>query len=188
MGMSNDDLEKLGPLRGLVGTWEGGEGEDVAPSASRGDAVSPYRERMVFEFIGAVDNHEQHMFGLRYHTTAWRKGAPDPFHEDTGYFLWDAGSSTVMKAFAIPRGMTLLAGGTAQADDRSFTVRAEVGSQTFGIVSNPFLDREFRTERFELTLTVDGDRLEYRQDTVLRMPGRAEPFHHTDKNVLRRAE
>lgn len=185
--MSHPEHATLGPLRHLVGIWEGSSGEDIAPSNARGTAVSPFRERTVFEFIGAVDNHEQHLFGLRYHTTAWRIGADAPFHEDTGYWLWEPSASRVMKAFVVPRGISCLLGGAATVDARTFTVAGEVGSAVFGIASNPFLDREFRTERIEITVSLpDEDTYGYTQDSVLRMKGRAELFHHTDKNVLRR--
>jgi hypothetical protein len=49
--------ESLGPLVHLLGTWEGAEGEDHAPSPSRGLQINKYRERSVYEPTGLVDNH-----------------------------------------------------------------------------------------------------------------------------------
>ena len=64
---------------------------------------------------------------------------------------------------------------------------AEVGSETFGICSNPFLDEEFKTVRYELEVTIhDGGSFSYAEDTQLRMKGRADLFHHTDGNTLHR--
>jgi hypothetical protein len=77
--------EELGPLGRLVGTWEGDKGDDVAPSDDRGTENNKFRERMVFEETGLVQNHEQNLYGLRYRTTAWRLGEDDPFHEELGY-------------------------------------------------------------------------------------------------------
>src|SRR5512138_1756553 len=111
--MSSDASNPLGPLAALVGTWEGDTGTDIAPAAPdrMASATSRYRERLTIEPIGMVDNHDQKLCGLRYFTTAWRIGQPDGFHQDTGYWLWDAHHGQVMRAFVVPRGVTILAGG-----------------------------------------------------------------------------
>lgn len=183
----SDAVNELGPLSKLVGIWEGGHGNDVAPSAERGSRTSRYRERLTFEPTGRVDNHEQILFGLKYATKAWRVDEPNPYHEELGYWMWDAGRKIVMRAFAIPRGITLLAGGHAEADAREFRLVSELGSPTWGISSNPFLDEHFKTVRYELNLkVVDDDTFTYDETTVLRMKGRAEDFAHTDGNTLKR--
>ena len=156
----------LGPLGPLLGVWEGDKGDDLAPSAEaetdREPVTSKYRERMVFETTGRVDNHEQKLFGLRYSTTAWRIGADDPFHEELGYWMWDAASSLVVRCFMPPRGLTVLAGGYAEADAREFSLEAEAGSETFGICSSPFLLKEFKTVRYTLAVKMlDDDTLHY---------------------------
>lgn len=185
--MSEEILGKLGPLAALAGVWEGEKGADVAPADDRGLENNRYRERLVFVPFGPVDNHEQSLFGLRYTTTAWRLGADEPFHEETGYWMWDAAAEQVFRCFIVPRGITVLAGGTVEPDARSFELVATLGSTTYGICSNPFLDREFRTERYELRVTLHDDgSFTYEEDTQMRMPGRAELFHHTDQNTLRR--
>ena len=179
----------LGPLAALAGTWQGAKGRDDAPSDDRGAEVNLYRERLVLEPFGPVDNHEQHLWGLRYSTHAFRLGEGDAFHEETGYWLWDPASQQVLRCFVVPRGITVLAGGTAAADAKRFTLVAELGSATFGICSNPFLDREFQTVRYELDVTVHDDgSFSYAEDTQMRMPGRAGLFHHRDRNTLRRVD
>jgi hypothetical protein len=66
-------------------------------------------------------------------------------------------------------------------------VRARLGSPTFGICSGPFLHENFRTLEYTITVTLNADgTLGYEQDTVLQIVGRPEPFHHTDKNTLRK--
>jgi hypothetical protein len=181
--------QELGPLAGLEGSWEGEKGTDTAPDDDRvGKEISKFRERMSFEPIGLVENHEQRLYGLRYATTAWRLGEDDPFHEELGYWLWDAAESQVLRCFMVPRGVTVIAGGTAAPDARSFELVAEVGSETYGICSNRFLDREFRTVRYELAFEKrDANTIHYREDTVLKIRGQDEPFHHTDENTLVRA-
>jgi len=175
----------LGPLAPLAGTWEGSEGLDEAPAPDRGLLKTAYRERTVFVPIGAADNHEQLLFGLRYSTMAWRIGEPDSFHEEVGYLHWDAASGLVMRSFAIPRAMVVLAGGRATASDRRFRMEAVLGSPTFGIASNPFLDAEFKTVRFELEVDLSTpDRYRYAEDTQLLLKGRSDVFHHRDANEL----
>jgi len=188
MSMSDEAVvQNLGPLAGLMGIWEGDQGSDEAPSPSRGMMQTSYRERLVFEAMDPVENHEQKLFGLRYSTTAWPIGEEDPFHEELGYWLWDSAEGQVMRAFLIPRGMTILAGGDAAPGDRQFSLVAEVGSETYGISSNRFLDREFKTVRYELTVTLESaDVFRYEEDTQLLLKDRSDVFHHRDSNTLRR--
>lgn len=187
--MSELEREQLGPLGALLGTWEGDQGKDVAPSPELGVQETPFRERMSFAATGLVANHSQHLYGLRYATTAWPLGESDPFHEEVGYWLWDGAAGQVMRAFLVPRGVTVLAGGSAAADARHFEMAADVGSETFGICSNPFLDREFKTVRYELSVDLRNDgELSYREDTQLQLAGHGEIFHHTDENTLRRID
>lgn len=182
----NQDLKtQLGPLAPLAGLWEGDKGDDTAPSDDRGTEHNRFRERITFDPMGPVRNHEQILYGLRYATTVWRIGEADPFHEEVGYWLWDAQAKQVMRCFIVPRGVTVLAGGTIEPGAQSFTLVAERGSSTYGICSNQFLDREFRTVRYELTVTVlNGNTFRYEEDSQLLMPGRPDVFHHRDQNTL----
>jgi hypothetical protein len=185
--MTDEAIEMLGPLAVLAGTWEGGTGGDTAPSPERKSARRKFRERMTFEPIGRVDNHEQMLYGLRYATTAWPSDSEGPFHEEVGYWLWDAGRQQVMRCFIVPRGVAVIAGGTVAADATHFRLAAEVGSETYGICSNLFLDEEFKTIRYELEITVhDANRFSYAENTVLQIKGQSGPFDHTDENTLSR--
>ncbi len=182
----------LGPLGPLLGVWEGEKGTDLAPSddaeTDRQLATSKYRERMVFEPTGLVENHEQRMFGLRYATRAWRIGAPDPFHEEVGYWLWDPAAKLIIRSFMPPRGLAVLAGGHAEPDARELSLAAEAGSEVFGICSSPFLTAEFKTVRYTLTVRLlDDDTLYYDEHSWLKMKGRDELFDHADDNTLRRS-
>ena len=186
--MSNDDIANLGPLAPLVGVWEGSKGADEAPAVpDRSLARSDYRERLSLVPTGRVDNHEQVLYGLRYATTAWRIGADAPFHEECGYWMWDAENQQVTRCFVVPRGITVIAGGTVQADARTFELEATRGSLVYGICSNPFLDQKFLTieYRFGVTINDDGS-FRYESDTVMKLEGKDEPFHHVDSNTLRR--
>jgi hypothetical protein len=178
----------LGPLATLVGVWEGDIGDDTAPSDDRGTEKNKYRERTVFEVFGLVENHEQKLHGLRYHTQAIRTGETEPFHDEVGYWIWDAVLEQVFKCITIPRGQTVLAGGHVEPNAKSFKLTAELGSKTFGICSNPFLDREFQTLGFELQMTLNGDSFTYDQVTRIQIKGQKNIFEHRDKNTLKRVK
>jgi hypothetical protein len=183
----DENVANLGPLAPLVGAWEGDKGLDRAPSPAREVGETRYRERITFVPTGRVDNHEQILWGLRTSTTAWRLGEVDAFHEEQGYVMWDAAAGQVFRMFMVPRGITVIAGGAVAADARRIVLAAELGSPTFGICSAPFLDREFQTVRYDLVCTLHDDgTFSYEGDTQMRMPGRAELFHHVDKNRLTR--
>lgn len=185
--MTKHDIRLLGPLAALAGIWEGSAGHDESPSDDRGLETNRYRERLVLEPIGLVENHEQQLQGLRYATTAWRIGEPDAFHEEVGYWLWDAARKQAMRTFIVPRGVSVIAGATVEPDARSFTLSAVLGSPSYGICSNQFLHEQFRTVRYDVTIRVLGkDRFEYEEDTQMEMPGRKDVFHHTDANTLER--
>src|SRR5512137_934449 len=148
-----ETLRHLGPLAALAGTWEG-EGVDTHPVA-HGSEDEPYRERIVFEAIDPQPNGPQLLYGLRYHQHVNKLDEPLTFHDQVGYWLWEAAAGA-----------------------RSFTVRSTLRSPTAGIVSAPFLDRNFSTTSYQVTFTVHDDgTIAYEQDTVLQIARRPEPFH-----------
>jgi hypothetical protein len=179
--------KELGPLEHLQGTWEGDQGLDVAFSNELGKvAETPFREKTTFNPFGPVDNGTQQLFGLDYRTAAWRDEEENPFHTEVGYWLWDAADGTVMRCFMVPRGSTVLAGGTTAADATSFTMSAEVGSETFGILSNPFLAKAARTTRYEVTITLGDGTFTYDETTTIAHARVADLVIHTDRNTLHR--
>ncbi len=115
------DISALGPLAMLAGEWEGEQGQDEAPGEDRASSAnSAFRERIVFEPIGSVSNHDQVLHGLRYSLTAWRLAEEDAFHQEAGYWHWDPAAQSVMRSFVVPRGYAVLAGGHATPDTREF--------------------------------------------------------------------
>lgn len=179
----------LGPLAGLVGTWEGADGLDVAfHNATDAVGDTPYRERTVFNPFGPVDNGRQCLYGLDYRMAAWRGDEVDPFHTEVGYWLWDAGAGQVMRCFVVPRGSMVLAGGPASADAKTFTMTAEVGSETYGILSNEYLATAARSTRYEVTITVGDGTWSYEQTTVVDISKLGRVLAHTDRNTLRRVD
>ncbi len=182
--MSEEIVRNLGPLAALEGTWEGNKGIDFSRVHSK-EIETKYRERIVFEPLGPVCNGPQELYGLRYSMVAWRLGEDDVFHEELGYWLWDGGQRQVLRCFMVPRGVLINAGGDAEADSEDFHLSAEVGSETYGILSNRYLDESYKTMRYELDVSIHDDgKFSYKEDTQLWIPVNEAVFHHTDQNTL----
>lgn len=185
----SDDTEivaHLGPLGSLAGIWEGDQGTDIAHS-HQSARETHFRERITFTPLGSVVNGRQVLYGLRYSTVAWPLIQEQPFHEEVGYWLWDAERKQVIRCFMVPRGVAVNAGGTAEVDAKEFHLAADVGSAVYGILSNPFLEEVMKTVRHELTVTIHEPwKFSYKEDTQLQIAGRPEIFHHTDHNTLTR--
>lgn len=189
-----DDIN-YGPLRFYIGTWEskGLTGENQAPNPDRKIENTKFRQMMTFEPIGDVNNHEQVLYVLRYHTKAWEEGKHGPndghFHEEVGYFIWDKVRRQVMKSFIVPRGVAVNAGGEADQDATEFKLSAVVGSTTYGVCSNKFLDEEFQTVRYDVKFElIDEDTFSYDENTQLKIKGQNRIFDHTEKNTLTRVK
>ena len=186
----SEDYSCYGPLESLIGSWGNGsenKGENRAPAPDRSVENTKFRQEIHFEPAGDFKNHEQLLYGLNYKTTAWEEGDDEPFHEEVGYWLWDAKNKQVMKCFIVPRGISLIAGATAEADASSFELVADLGSSTYGICSNKFLDAEFKTVKYVLAINkIDKNTFSYDEDSHLQIKGQDEIFHHTEKNTMKR--
>ena len=181
-----DTLAHLGPLAAMAGIWTGTRGLDTSPKAE-GPEQQIYIETIELQPIDAQANGPQLFYGLRYHTRIVKPDDPETFHAQVGYWLWEPATGALLLTIAIPRGQVAMAAGRAAADAKSFRLEAVRGSLTNGIVSNPFLEHAFRTESYTITVTISDDGTwSYEQDTVLVIPGQSEPFHHTDRNTLRK--
>ncbi len=179
--------EEWGPLAGMIGAWESGfDGMDVSFHNDEGKvAETPYREKTTFKPFGPVDNGEQCLYGLDYRMAAYRQGEDNPFHTEVGYWIWDANEQQVTKNFAIPRAQVAIAGATVEPDATSFTLESTLGSVTYGILSNPYLDRIAHTTRFYVTVTVTEDTYSYDETTVVEHKKSPTVIMHTDRNTLR---
>lgn len=177
-----------GLLAYLIGTWKGDKGMDVAPETD-GKEENPYYETILFEAIGNVENaKKQVLAALRYHQIVSRKSNQKVFHNETGYWMWDAESGIVMQSLTIPRGVCVLAGGKVRGGAGSgpivLEVQAALGSKDWGIIQSPFMREKARTTGFTHKISVEGDRLFYSETTMLEIYGRT--FEHTDQNTLTR--
>src|SRR6185369_2748754 len=181
-----DTLAHLGPLTGLAGIWTGARGVDVNPKAD-GPEEKVFIETIELQPIDAQTNGPQLFYGLRYHTRIVEPNNVETFHDQVGHWLWEPATGTVIQTLSIPRGQAAMAMGRAAPDAKSFRLEAVRGSEVNGIVSNPFLERAFRTERYTISITINADGTwSYEQETLLVIPGQVQPFRHTDRNTLRK--
>lgn len=181
-----------GPLEHLVGTWTGDKGMDVSP-APDGQTEDPYFETITIVDAGNLQNGKQQSLSMvRYLQVVSRKSDGGVFHDQTGYWMWDPETNVIMQSVAIPRGLTLVAGGHVAAEYSAdagipFTVEASDAAGSEWLISqSPFLKAKARTTHYAATFTVTGDQLHYNQTTSLEIYGRS--FDHTDTNTLTRQD
>ena len=179
----DEDQVDYGPLRGLIGTWEGDSGMDISPE-SDGTEENPFFETIGFRAGGDVTNAERQKLAIvRYHQVVQRKSNGEVFHDQVGYWLWDPSAGTVTQTLTIPRGVSLVASGAATEADGSWIVEVDCGRE--GIAQTAFMAERASTVGYRHRFEIAGDVLRYRQTTVLDIYGRS-GFDHTDENVLRR--
>ena len=179
-----------GPLGPLVGEWQGEGGLDTAYSHSEHKVLgTPYLEKLTFKPFGPVQNGRQTLYGLDYKSAMWRGDEDNPFHTEVGYWLWDGATGEIVRGFVVPRGITVLAGGTAAAGATSFTLKGVAGDAQYSIGENKYLAENASTLSYSVTGTINDDgSWSYDEITMLKMKEFDEPFAHTDHNTLRRVD
>src|SRR5437016_3774552 len=150
-------LNDLGPLTEMAGIWEGSRSLNIPPKPLSAPERQVFVEHTELQPIDPQANGPQLFYGLRYHTHIVKPGEVETFHDQVGFWLWEPAADTVTLTLGIPRGQVLLAGGIAAADAKEFEVTAAVGSEVYGILSNPFLDQAFRTLSYRMHVTVNDD-------------------------------
>jgi hypothetical protein len=149
----DDTLANLGPLRPLAGIWASADGTDLHPVRAGSDITgqvidddehNAFVEHYELQPIDPQTNGPQLFYGLRYHTHIVKPGEVETFHDQVGYWLWEPAARTVVLSLAIPRGQVVLAAGAADPDATQFEISSALGSEMYGILSNPFLDRAFK--------------------------------------------
>ncbi len=177
-----------GPLGALIGEWHGEGGLDSAYSHARHEVIAtPYLEKLTFKPFGPVANGRQSLYGLDYKSAMWRGSEDAPFHTEVGYWLWDGATGEIMRGFVVPRGITVLAGGTTESDATSFVLSAVAGDPQYTIGENKYLAENASTLSYAVTVTInDDDSWSYDEITMLDMVEFDEPFAHTDRNTLTR--
>jgi hypothetical protein len=178
--------DEWGPLGPLAGEWQGEGGLDTAYSHVEHKVLgTPFTEKLTFKPFGPVQNGRQSLYGLDYKSAMWRGDEDNPFHTEVGYWLWDGATGEILRGFVVPRGISVLAGGIATADARSFTLSAAAGDPQYVIGENKYLAENASTSSYTVTITINDDgSWSYDEITMLKMKEFDEPFAHTDHNTL----
>lgn len=185
--MSNSKDIDYGPLREIIGVWKGDKGLDVSPEPG-GTEKNPYYETITFTAIGDVGNAESQLLAaVHYRQIVHRKSNDKVFHDETGYWMWDAAAGIIMHSLAIPRAVSVLAGGThngAKHADGSIVLEVAAGlnDKNWQIIQSPFMQENARTTKFRHRVTVGNGKLSYSETTIVEIYGKV--FEHTDQNEL----
>lgn len=187
--MANYPEVDYGPLQELLGVWEGDQGIDIAPDPD-GDENNPYFETITYEDIGDLSNaEEQKLAAVYYRQIVRRKSNGDVFHDQTGYWIWDAEAKTVMHSFVIPRAVSVVAGGVysgeTDGDGRVvMELAAQLGAADWSIAQSPFMSKKASSMEFSQKVIVGQGKMQYAQTTLVDIYGKV--FEHTDDNTLTR--
>ena len=180
-----------GPLTGLIGTWHGKKGTDVAPEPDGSAEVNEYYETIVFTEASETTNAEEEVISAVHYVLKVQRISTDKMiHQETGYWMWNEASKQVMHSLLIPRGSGLLAGGHVvdrKAPNNAeliFNVSANIDDRDWQIMQSPFLHAKAKMTKFDQQLILAEDTLSYQQTMILDIYGKI--FEHTDKNTLKR--
>ncbi len=185
--MKDDTEIDYGPLKNLIGVWKGTEGIDIAPEPD-GEENNPYFETITYCDIGDISNAESQTLGaIHYRQVVQRKSNNEMLHDQTGYWMWDAETSTVMHSFVIPRAVSIVAGGqyTGKTDDNGRVIlelKAKHGDPKWGIIESPFMKKNASSLEFSQQVIVGNGRMDYSQTTLVDIYGKV--FEHTETNML----
>lgn len=188
--MSNENEIDYGPLKHLLGVWTGGEGVDIAPEPE-GEENNPYYETITYLAVGDVNNAEsQTLAALHYRQIVQRKSNGEAIHDQTGYWMWDSQSNTIMHSLVIPRAVCVLAGGiyTGKQDAEGRVIlelSAHIENTKWRIIQSPFMAENASTTTFRQKVVVGEGKLTYSQTTMVDIYGKM--FEHTDCNELTRS-
>lgn len=151
---SDDDTQaNLGPASSACRVWSSVEGPTLtqwernptSPGWSPRHSAQRVRRTARVQPIDAQTNGRQLLYGPRYHTHIVKRGEVETFHDQVGYWLREPAAHMILHTLAIPRRQVVPAAGAADADANQFEVRATLGSDVYGIVSNLFMDTALRT-------------------------------------------
>jgi len=185
------EISNKNPLLGLLGTWKGDKGTDLAPKPDE-DENNPYYETLTFEAVDIdIENAEtQQLVAVRYHQIVTEKANDEVSHDEAGYWIWDSVENTIILAFAIPRGVSVLASGgfeilNSDSNEIVINVSATLDAPNPGIVQSSFMNENAKTTKFIRELRISEDTLSYTQETTVKIYDKT--LGHTDKNNLTRS-
>ena len=125
-----------------------GPGSHITGPVVNGQEHNAFVERHELQPIDRQINGPQLFYGLRYHTHIVKPGEVETFHDQVGYWLWEPAARTIVHTIAMPRGLVLLAAGTAEPNATEFEVSATRGSEVYGILRGAHCPTHSRPSRF----------------------------------------
>ncbi len=177
--------EKSNPFALLIGVWKGDKGTDLAPKPIE-DENNPYYETLTFEAVDIdIENAgEEELIAVRYHQLVTEKESGDISHDETGYWIWNKNKNEIVLAFAIPRGVSVVAQGGIQNNENEIiiNVSANLDATNPGIVQSSFMNKNAKTTNFKRELKISGSKLSYSQETTVEIYNKT--FGHVDTNEL----
>ncbi|MGR9099761.1 MAG: heme-binding beta-barrel domain-containing protein [Gammaproteobacteria bacterium] len=174
-------------MQSLIGVWKGDKGMDVAPEPEEAEN-SPFYEIITFTPAGDVINAETQVLSvLHYRQIVRRLSNDEVFHDQTGYWMWEPETGTVMHSLTIPRGVCVLAGGRCDYSGVTegpavIELSAGVDDENWPIIQSTYMKDRARTMSFRQKIAVGNGKLSYSQTTIVNIYGRI--FEHTDCNDL----
>jgi hypothetical protein len=185
--MNTIDETNYGPLTHLIGHWEGNKGNDIAPEADGGTEVNSYYENIIFKGLGETENAESQVLSVVFYSQEVRRNTNDKMiHHETGYWLWEQGTDTVVHSLTIPRGMCVLASGLFETTNKEvvLNVSAAITEQDWQIIQSPFMIKNAKMKSYVQQVNVSENSLTYSQTMLLDIYGKE--FEHTDNSSLKR--
>lgn len=184
------DARPLGPLTPYIGVWTG-SGIDTVPDGKGGATKTPFLQRITLEEGPLLSYGSQTVRALRYSCVDWatdQSETPEslfPVFEECGYFVWIPEENTVALQVSNPRGISMMAIGTPNADD-SFSLSTQVSGGGCGVLVSHYLSSTENAVGYEASLKLLGEnKLHYSNNTLLKMPD-GSTFNQTDITTLKR--
>ena len=184
--MNTVDETNYGPLKHLIGSWQGDKGQDIAPEPE-GTEVNSYYENITFKGLGETENAESQVLSVVFYTQEVRRNTNNNMiHHETGYWLWEQASDTVVHSLTIPRGMCVLASGKFEISNKEtiLNVSAAISEQDWQIIQSPFMAKNAKMKSYLQQVKVSENSLSYSQTMLLDIYGKE--FEHTDNSTLTR--
>ena len=183
--MSENNKVNYGPLTGLIGVWQGNKGKDVAPDPDDVE-INNYYETITFTEASEVTNAEfQVLSAVHYIQKVQRIDDDKVIHHETGYWMWNQDSNEVMHSLVIPRGISVLAGGTVnEIDCIKLNVQASIENKDWKLIQSPFMNAKAKLTSYSQQIVLTETSLYYTQTMMVDIYGKK--VEHTDHNTLLR--
>ncbi len=184
--MSTKKVVDYGPLADLIGEWKGEDGVDVAPGPDAPE-ISPYYDTITYTPVGGVTNAKtQKLVAIHYQQVVQRKTNGNVFHHETGYWMWEPATETILHSLVIPRAVCVLAGeNTPVRKTRRAALLSKLQLRTMTISGRSLNRHSCATTRRqnpsarELPWETAGCHFRKRRWSIY-----GEVFEHTDENQL----